>query len=68
MVALQTVVQRPWELTRQDLKELALELEKNHFREQDLRTTWHEVKNEEITARIIGFIRQATMGGSINPF
>jgi len=68
MVALQTVVQRPWELTRQDLKELALELEKIHFREQDLRTAWHEVKNEEITARIIGFIRQATMGEALIPF
>ena len=30
MLALQTVVQRPWELTRQSLKELALELNKNH--------------------------------------
>lgn len=68
MIALQTVVQRPWELTRQSLKELALELEKNHFREQDLRTAWYEVKNEEITARIIGFIRQATLGESLVPF
>ena len=68
MVALQTVVQRPWELTRQNLKELALELEKNHFREQDLRTAWHEVKNEEITARIIGFIRQAAVGEALIPF
>ena len=68
MVALQTVVQRPWELTRQNLKKLALELEKNHFREQDLRTAWHEVKNEEITARIIGFIRQAAVGEALIPF
>ena len=68
MVALQTVVQRPWELTRQSLKELAMELEKNHFREQDLRTAWHEVKNEEMTARIIGFIRQAAMGEALIPF
>ena len=68
MLALQTVVQRPWELTRQSLKELALELNKNHFREQNLRTAWHEVKNEEITARIIGFIRQATIGEALIPF
>ena len=68
MVALQTVIQRPWELTRQSLKELALELEKNHFREQDLRIAWHEVKNEEITARIIGFIRQAALGEALVPF
>lgn len=68
MVALQTVIQRPWELSRQSLKELAVELNKNHFREQDLRTAWHEVKNEEITARIIGFIRQAAMGEALVPF
>ena len=68
MAALQIVVQRPWQLTRQNLKELALELEKNHFREQDLRTAWHEVKNEEIAARIIGFIRQAAIGEALLPF
>ncbi len=68
MLALQAVVQRPWELTRQSLKELALELNKNYFREQDLCTAWHEVKNEEITARIIGFIRQATIGEALIPF
>ncbi len=68
MVALQTVIQRPWELTRQSLKELAVELDKNHFRENDLHTAWHEVKNEEITARIIGFIRQAAMGEALVSF
>jgi len=68
MVALQTVIQRPWELTRRGLKALAIELDKNYFREQDLRTAWHEVKNEEITARIIGFIRQAAMGEALMPF
>ncbi len=68
LVALQIVIQRPWELTRQSLKELAMELEKNHFREADLRTAWHEVKNEEITARIIGFIRQAAVGEVLMSF
>lgn len=68
LVAIQTVIQRPWELTRQSLKELAFELEKNKFREQDLRTAWQEVKNEEITARIIGFIRQAAIGEALLPF
>ena len=68
LVAIQTVIQRPWELTRQSLKELAFELEKNKFREQDLRTAWQEVKNEEIAARIIGFIRQAAIGEALIPF
>lgn len=68
LVAIQTVIQKPWELTRQSLKELAFELEKNKFREQDLRTAWQEVKNEEIAARIIGYIRQATIGEALVPF
>lgn len=68
MVAIQTVIQRPWELTRDGLKQLALELEKNEFREQDLKVAWKEVKNEDIAARIIGFIRQAALGGTLVPY
>jgi len=68
LLAIQTVIQRPWELTRHSLKELAYELEKNNFREQNLRTAWQEVKNEEIAARIIGFIRQAAIGEALIPF
>jgi type I restriction enzyme R subunit len=68
LIAIQTVIQKPWELTRQSLKELAFELEKNKFREQDLFTAWQEVKNEEIAARIIGFIRQAAIGEALVPF
>jgi type I restriction enzyme R subunit len=68
MVALQTVVQKPWELSRADLKVLAVELERNHFREQDLQTAWNEVKSEDIAARIIGFIRQAALGEALIPW
>lgn len=68
LIAIQTVVQKPWALSRRDLKALALELEKNHFREKDLQVAWSEVKNEEITARIIGFIRQAALGEALLPF
>ena len=35
---------------------------------KNLRTAWHEVKNEEITARIIGFIRQVALGEALVPF
>jgi type I restriction enzyme R subunit len=68
MVAIQTVIQRPWELTRDSLKQLALELEKNEFREEDLKVAWKEVKNEDIAARIIGFIRQAAIGEALVPY
>ena len=66
--ALEVVIKRPWELTRRDLKALAVELERHHFREQDLKTAWHELTNEEIAARIIGFIRQAAIGEALIPW
>ncbi|HHF3127323.1 TPA: type I restriction-modification system endonuclease [Vibrio alginolyticus] len=68
MVALQTVIQRPWELTRNDLKQLVVELEKNEFREEELKAAWKEVKNEDIAARVIGFIRQAAIGEALIPY
>lgn len=68
LAALQLVVTRPWELTRSDLKELMLELEKNNFREQDIKSAWKECKNEDIAARIIGFIRQAALGEALVPW
>lgn len=68
MLAIQTVVKSPWALTRKSLKELAVELDRNHFREKDLQKAWQEVKQEEITARIIGFIRQAALGEALIPW
>ena len=68
LIAIQTVINKPWELTRQSLKELAVELDSNHFREKDLQTAWKEVKQEEIAARIIGFIRQAAIGEALIPW
>ena len=68
LAAIQTVVTKPWELTRKSLKELALELEQNHFREKDLQVAWSEVNSEQIAARIIGFIRQAALGEALIPF
>lgn len=68
MIAIQTVVQKPWELTRQSLKELAVTLEQNHFREKDLQQAWQEVKQEDIAAKIIGFIRQAALGEALVPW
>ncbi|MGJ0485198.1 MAG: type I restriction-modification system endonuclease [Methylomicrobium sp.] len=68
LLAIQTVVNKPWSLSRQSLKELAVELDRNHFREQDLQIAWREVKQEEIAARIIGFIRQAALGEALIPW
>lgn len=68
LAALELVIKRPWELTRRNLKEVAIELEKNAFREQDLKAAWHDVKNEDIAARIMGFIRQAALGEPLKPW
>jgi type I restriction enzyme R subunit len=68
LLAIQTVINKPWALSRQSLKELAVELDRNRFREQDLQTAWREVKQEEIAARIIGFIRQAALGEALIPW
>ncbi|GGF67358.1 type I restriction-modification system endonuclease [Alteromonas lipolytica] len=68
MVAIQTVIQKPWELTRESLKQLALELERNEFREEDLKAAWKETRNEDIAARIIGYIRQAAIGEALIPY
>lgn len=68
LAALELVIKRPWELTRHNLKEVAMELDKNAFREQDLKAAWHDVKNEDIAARIMGFIRQAALGEALKPW
>jgi type I restriction enzyme R subunit len=60
--ALEAVVQRPRDLTRQALKELALLLSEQGYTEMNLRSAWSEAKNEDIAARIVGFIRQAALG------
>jgi len=68
LIAIQTVINKPWALSRQSLKELAVELDLNHFREKDLQSAWKEIKQEEIAARIIGFIRQAALGEALIPW
>ncbi|WP_322924270.1 type I restriction-modification system endonuclease [Paenibacillus campi] len=60
--ALIIVCQRPADLTREDLKRLRFELDQAGYTEQNLMTAWREVKNEDITADIIAFIRQQALG------
>lgn len=63
--ALAIVTQRPRDLTRQQLKELKLELDKAGYNEASLRTAWQEMTNEDIAASIIGFIRQRALGSPL---
>lgn len=66
--ALTIVVQRPRELTRAQLRELRLELDRYDFSETNLRRAWYDARNEDIAASIIGFIRQAALGDPLIPY
>jgi type I restriction enzyme R subunit len=66
--ALITVLTRPKDLTRKQLRELALELDKAGFSEANLSTAWREMTNQDIAARIVGYIRQAAIGDPLVSF
>jgi type I restriction enzyme R subunit len=66
--ALIMVLTRPRELTRKQLRELALELDKAGFSEASLATAWREMTNQDIAARIVGYIRQAAIGDPLVPY
>lgn len=68
IAALTAVVQRPRDLTRAQLRELRLELDRLGYSEANLRRAWHDAKNEDIAASIIGFVRQAALGDPLVPF
>lgn len=59
------VVQRPRELTRAQLRELKLELDRQGFSETSIKRAWLDTKNEEIAASIIGFIRKAAISDEV---
>lgn len=66
--ALITVLTRPRDLTRKQLRELALTLDKAGYNEVGLSTAWREMTNQDIAARIVGYIRQAAIGDSLIPY
>lgn len=66
--ALMAVVQRPRELTRADLVQLSTALEKAGFDERALTDAWAKKTNQEIAARILGFVRQAALGDALKPY
>ena len=62
IAALRIVVQRPQELTREELRQLRLELDAEGFTDSTIKRAWADVKNQDIAASIIGYIRQAAIG------
>ncbi|MFN9961440.1 MAG: type I restriction-modification enzyme R subunit C-terminal domain-containing protein, partial [bacterium] len=68
IAALTVVLQRPRELTRAQLRELRLEIDRMGYSETYLQQAWRDTKNEDIAASIIGFIRQAALGDPLIPY
>lgn len=60
--AMVAATQKPRELTRKELKELAILLDTEGFSEASLRRAYGRVRNADIAAHIIGFVRQAALG------
>ncbi len=63
--ALNIVCTKPAELTRKSLRELVYELDSAGFNVAALNAAWKDVKNEEIAADIISFIRTMAIGDSL---
>lgn len=66
--AMIAATQRPRELTRAELKQLALLLDEKGFSEASLRRAYGSARNADIAAHIIGFVRQAALGDPLVPY
>jgi type I restriction enzyme R subunit len=65
ILALEVVCTRPQDLTKDTLKQLKAILDNNGFNEEYLKTAWKDLKNEDIVADIIAFIRQQALGSPL---
>ncbi|GLK72395.1 type I restriction-modification system endonuclease [Ancylobacter dichloromethanicus] len=66
--ALIAVTQRPRDLTRKELSELAGLLDERNYSESMLRAAYGRARNADIAAHIIGFVRQAALGDPLIPY
>ncbi|MDX1302048.1 type I restriction-modification system endonuclease [Photobacterium sp.] len=66
--ALSVVVNRPKDLTREQLKEVKLLLDEAGYNEAHLKSAWRKNTNQDIAASIIGYIRQAAINEALVPF
>lgn len=66
--ALIAVTQRPRDLTRKELSELAGLLDEKNYSESMLRAAYGKARNADIAAHIIGFVRQAAIGDPLVPY
>lgn len=68
VAALSLVLRRPRDLTQADLRSLALALQGAGFSETVLRSAWREARQEDVAAKLIGFVRQAALGDALEPW
>ncbi|MCQ8104208.1 type I restriction-modification system endonuclease [Methylomonas sp. SURF-2] len=66
--ALAVVVNKPKDLTREQLREIRLLLDQNGYSEAKLQSAWRNQTNQDIAASIIGYIRRAAIGEALIPF
>ena len=66
--ALVAVVQRPRELTRRELTELAVLLDAKGFSAAELKRAYARARNADIAAHVAGFVRQAALGDPLVPY
>lgn len=66
--ALSVVVNRPKDLTREQLKEVKLLLDEAGYNEAHLKSAWRKNTNQDIAASIIGYIRKAAINEALLPF
>lgn len=66
--ALTVVARRPRDLTRQQLRELKLELDRAGYSESMLQTAVRETTNADVAASIIGFIRRELLASPLLSF
>lgn len=68
ILALELVLTRPRDLTREDLRDLQVALARHEFTERSIGTAWKQHRNEDIAATLIGYIRQLALGSPLVPF
>lgn len=66
--AMAAVVNRPKDLTREQLKEVRLLLDGAGYSEATLKAAWRNHSNHDIAAGVIAYIRQAALGEALLPF
>lgn len=68
IAALDIVVTRPRDLTREHLRELQVALAEQAFTERLIGSAWKQARNEDIAATLVGYIRQLAIGSPLVPF